>query len=84
MDEQFHDDKDAIILTCASCGELFDWESGEQKFFKEKNLSAPRRCKPCRAANTAKRAARLQGQLDYHRAQETKATLADVAPKDLR
>jgi hypothetical protein len=37
-----------LDLCCVSCGVVFTWFAGEQLFFQEKNLRAPRRCKPCR------------------------------------
>jgi CxxC-x17-CxxC domain-containing protein len=45
------------ILTCADCGAEFAFTGQEQAFYAEKGFtSAPRRCKPCRAAHKAQRA----------------------------
>lgn len=41
-----------IRLHCRSCGEEFNFTEGEQKFYKEKGLQPPRRCKACRDADT--------------------------------
>ena len=35
-------------LTCIDCGRNFIYEAGEQAYFYSKQLSEPRRCKPCR------------------------------------
>lgn len=44
------------ILTCADCGTQFPFTASEQQFYAEKGFtSAPRRCKPCRAAAKAAR-----------------------------
>ena len=37
-----------INLKCASCGNLFKFEAGEQAYFQSKGLSEPKRCKPFR------------------------------------
>lgn len=37
--------------TCVQCGKEFDLSDGEIKFYRDKNLSLPKRCKECRAAN---------------------------------
>lgn len=37
-------------LTCRDCGQVFAFTDGEQEFYASKNLSAPQRCKTCRAA----------------------------------
>lgn len=36
------------ILECQDCGEMFPWTVGEQKFYKQKGFSQPKRCKSCR------------------------------------
>lgn len=41
---QFED----INLTCCDCGEHFIFTAGEQRYFEERGLSAPKRCKACR------------------------------------
>jgi hypothetical protein len=35
-------------ITCVDCRTLFVWTVGEQAFFRERNFTAPRRCRPCR------------------------------------
>lgn len=42
-------------LTCKDCGAEFVWSAGEQEFYASKNLSAPTRCKDCRAKKRAER-----------------------------
>lgn len=42
--EQFRD----RTLKCIDCGEAFIWSCGEQAFYYSKQLSEPKRCKPCR------------------------------------
>jgi len=37
-------------ITCRDCGAPFTFTDGEQEFYASKNLSAPQRCKACRAA----------------------------------
>lgn len=37
-------------ITCVSCGQRFTWSAGEQAFYRERGLSAPRRCPGCREA----------------------------------
>jgi len=33
---------------CVDCKEMFVWTVGEQRFYAERELSAPLRCAPCR------------------------------------
>jgi len=47
---QFEDKK----LKCVDCGAEFVFSSREQEFFWSKNLSTPKRCKPCRQLRRAK------------------------------
>jgi len=35
-------------LKCVDCGESFIFTAGEQAFYYSKELSEPKRCKPCR------------------------------------
>lgn len=37
-----------MTLTCKDCGQSFVWSVDEQEFYKQKNFSAPLRCKDCR------------------------------------
>ncbi|MBU3979213.1 zinc-ribbon domain containing protein [Patescibacteria group bacterium] len=43
-----------ITLTCKDCGQNFVWTADEQEFYKQKNFSAPLRCKNCRVKARAK------------------------------
>jgi CxxC-x17-CxxC domain-containing protein len=43
-------------LTCRDCAQGFAWTAGEQSFYAQKGLSAPTRCKDCRAKKKADRA----------------------------
>ena len=36
------------MLTCEDCGGAFVFDVGEQKFFKEKGFTDPKRCSRCR------------------------------------
>ncbi|MFH1086199.1 MAG: DUF1294 domain-containing protein [Chloroflexota bacterium] len=36
-------------LTCVNCGRRFPWTEGEQRFYAERGLSAPKRCPICRS-----------------------------------
>ncbi len=44
-------------IVCRDCGATFDFTAGEQEFYASKGLSAPQRCKACRAARKDQRAA---------------------------
>lgn len=39
-------------ITC-SCGDIFDFTEGEQKFYEEKGYPAPKKCPACRARRKA-------------------------------
>jgi CxxC-x17-CxxC domain-containing protein len=41
-------------LTCVDCGAEFAFSASEQAFYAERGFSAPKRCKPCRAAAKAR------------------------------
>lgn len=45
-----------IRLTCKQCGKEFTMADSEIKFYKEKNLQLPKRCKECRDKNKRERA----------------------------
>jgi len=50
----FTDLKDAAFfpdktLVCMDCGDEFVWRGGEQKYYLERELSEPKRCRGCRA-----------------------------------
>ena len=42
-------------LTCADCGQQFDFTASEQQFFADRQFSEPRRCPACRALRKASR-----------------------------
>lgn len=37
------------IITCQNCNQQFVWTTGEQEFFAQKNLEAPKMCMICRS-----------------------------------
>ena len=37
-----------LDITCAECGETFPFTEREQDYYRERGLSHPKRCKPCR------------------------------------
>jgi CxxC-x17-CxxC domain-containing protein len=39
-----------IEITCAECGNAFPFTEREQEYYQERNLTHPKRCKPCRDA----------------------------------
>lgn len=41
-------EKNMLVRTCKQCGKKFQLSDGEIKFYKEKNLAFPKRCKECR------------------------------------
>lgn len=44
-------------LSCVDCGNVFIYTSGEQEFFKSKEMNPPKRCKECRVKKKASYAA---------------------------
>jgi CxxC-x17-CxxC domain-containing protein len=42
-------------ITCADCGTDFLFGEREQSFYAERNMSEPKRCKPCRDQRKAQR-----------------------------
>src|SRR2546422_9696744 len=42
-----------LDITCADCGEVFPFSEREQDYYRERGLSHPKRCKPCRDARRA-------------------------------
>ena len=42
-------------LTCADCGQSFDFMSSEQQFYADRGFTEPRRCQSCRASRKAAR-----------------------------
>lgn len=39
-----------LDITCAECGTTFPFGEREQDYYRERGLSHPKRCKPCRDA----------------------------------
>lgn len=42
-------------IICCDCAIVFDFTEGEQEFYASKELTPPKRCKPCREAKKARR-----------------------------
>jgi len=42
-----------LDITCADCGTTFPFTEREQDYYRERGLSHPKRCKPCRDARRA-------------------------------
>jgi len=45
-----------LTIGCAGCGTPFLFSEGEQAFFRDKELTPPKRCKPCREERRVKKA----------------------------
>lgn len=45
-------------IVCRDCGASFTFSEGEQQFYASRNLSAPQRCKDCRANRKNERGTR--------------------------
>lgn len=39
-----------MTIECSKCGKEFVWTAGEQKWYAEKDMTQPKKCKDCRAA----------------------------------
>jgi len=39
-----------VEIICSECNETFPFTEREQEYYNERNLSQPKRCKPCRDA----------------------------------
>jgi len=48
-------------ITCAECGNSFEFTEREQDYYRERGLSHPKRCKPCRDARRANFGSPKQG-----------------------
>ena len=48
-------------ITCAECGATFPFTEREQEYYRERGLSHPKRCKPCRDARRANFGGARQG-----------------------
>jgi CxxC-x17-CxxC domain-containing protein len=42
-----------LEITCSECGAPFMFTEREQEYYRERNLTHPKRCKPCRDARRA-------------------------------
>jgi hypothetical protein len=47
-------------IVCEDCRQTFVWSESEQEFYRQKDFTPPKRCKPCRDKRKAARAARQQ------------------------
>jgi hypothetical protein len=45
------------VRACRDCGDLFELLDGEVRFYVQRDLELPRRCKPCRDARRQRAAA---------------------------
>lgn len=53
-----------VSIVCIDCGSDFIWTSGEQAFFRDKNLqNPPKRCKDCKKAKNERIAALARAQI---------------------
>jgi len=50
-----------LDITCAECGTAFPFSEREQDYYRERGLSHPKRCKPCRDARRANFGGSKQG-----------------------
>ena len=48
-------------ITCTECGTTFPFTEREQEYYRERGLSHPKRCKPCRDARRANFGGARQG-----------------------
>lgn len=46
----------AQIIKCADCKQDFEFSERDQTFYKEKNYTPPKRCRPCRDKRKADKA----------------------------
>lgn len=44
-----------LSIQCVDCPTVFTMTEDEQQFYKDKNLSIPKRCKPCRVLKRQER-----------------------------
>ena len=42
-----------LEITCSECNAPFTFSEREQEYYRERNLTHPKRCKPCRDARRA-------------------------------
>ena len=54
-EELSRDDFEPRDLQCVDCKEPFIFTPGEQAFYATRQFSDPKRCKPCRDINKAKK-----------------------------
>jgi hypothetical protein len=48
-------------FTCVDCGNRFEWSYGEQRYYREHNLVAPKHCPSCRSRRRAERDDGMRG-----------------------
>lgn len=41
-------------IICKVCSKEFEWSEGEQEFYADRKLDAPKRCKNCRVRKQVK------------------------------
>ncbi len=46
---------DDLTIECVGCGTPFLFSEGEQAFFRDKFLTPPKRCQPCRDERRVKK-----------------------------
>ena len=42
-----------LAIACRDCTRTFVWTAGEQAYYRERELHAPKRCPACRGARNA-------------------------------
>ena len=50
-----------LDITCAECGTTFPFTEREQDYYRERGLTHPKRCKPCRDARRQNFGGQRQG-----------------------
>ena len=71
IDEEFGEVRD-VEIRCFVCDQLFVWSASEQQFYRDRNLSPPKRCRPCR---DRKRAINYRVEKDTENFQRAQAEL---------
>ena len=67
----------AEVITCSDCGRVFIWSYAEQRFYRERGLSAPKRCPECRSRRRYEQAS---GDGSSARSQALRDTPQQTAP----
>ncbi len=53
--DQGEEGKDGVNMVCVDCKKTYLFETGEQKFFKMRGLTPPKRCHNCRSRKRSRR-----------------------------